>query len=76
VNKIYAILTEKRNLKRDLLNPNSMIEIAIKDRILTYDQVELLYEIRPLRNKVAHGMLDTPLDKVYARELLEKTKNL
>jgi hypothetical protein len=75
-NKIFTKLAEKRNLDRNLLNPNSIIEIASKDGILTPNQLRLIYEIRSLRNKAAHGMLEIPLDKNYARELLEKTKNL
>jgi hypothetical protein len=39
-NKIYAKLTEKRNLDRKLLDHNLMIDIAIKDGILTSNQLE------------------------------------
>jgi hypothetical protein len=74
-NKIYAKLVEKRNLKRDLLSPRSMIDIAVSDGIINTDQKRLIKEIRSLRNKAAHGMLETPLDENYAKELLAKTKN-
>lgn len=74
-NKIYAKLVEKRNLKRDLLSPRSMIDIAVSDGIVNTDQKRLIEEIRSLRNRAAHGTLETPLNENYAKELLAKTKN-
>lgn len=75
-NKLFTRLAEKQNLKRNLLSQNSILEIAINNKILNNEQIELIKKIRSLRNKVAHGMLETPLDKDFAKELLDKTKKL
>jgi len=75
-NTIYSKLVEKRNLNKKLLNFRLMLELATADGILTPDQVELIKEIKSLRNKIVHGETKPPISEEYVKELLNKTKNL
>lgn len=73
---LFVKLAEKRKLKRNLLNSNSIIEIAKDDGIINNDQIKVIKEIRSLRNEIAHGLHETPIDTEYARNLMFKTVDL
>jgi hypothetical protein len=72
--KLYVTLLKKYSLTNSKATFSELAAIAKENRVINSNQYSFIMEINILRNKAAHGMLEPPLDKNKAKQLLDDTE--